>query len=130
MGWYGVRHVIKWDGRVEDVNSYEERVTLWRADSFEDAIRRAETEAAEHVKILGDGEVLDVFQAYLVTDDPGSVQASTAESVTSAGERDGVILEGESGLEVFSLIRDSHASPKEYVDRFFDTGTEHQGKVP
>ena len=50
MGWYGVRHVIKWDDRVENGNSYEERVTLWRADSFDDAIRRAETEAAEHVK--------------------------------------------------------------------------------
>ena len=67
MGWYGVRHVIKWNGRVEDGNSYEERVTLWLADSFKDAIRHAETEAAEHVKIIGDGEVLDVFQAYLVT---------------------------------------------------------------
>jgi hypothetical protein len=130
MGWYGVRHVISWGGRVEDGNSYEERVTLWRADSFEDAIHRAETEAAEHVEILGDGEVLDVFQTYLVTDDAGSAKASVAEGVTAAGERDGVILEGESGLEVFSLIRESDLSPKEYVDRFFDTGTEHQGKVP
>jgi hypothetical protein len=130
MGWYGVRHVIKWGGRVENGNSYEERVTLWRADSFEDAIHRAETEAAEHVEILGDGEVLDVFQAYLVTDDPGSGQASIAEDVTAAGERRAVILEGESGLEVFSLIRDSELSPKEYVDRFFDTGSEHQRKVP
>lgn len=130
MGWYGVRHVIKWDGRVEDGNSYEERVTLWTAASFDDAIRQAETEAAEHIKVLGDGEVLDVFQAYLVTDDEGSEQASAAESVTAAGERDGVILEGEFGVEVFSLIRDSPLAPKEYVDRFFDAGAEHQGKVP
>ena len=80
--------------------------------------------------IIGDGEVLEVFQAYLVTDDEGSVQASTPDCVTAAGERDGVILEGELGVEVFSLIRDSPLAPREYVDRFFDTGAEHQRKVP
>lgn len=130
MGWYGVRHVIKWDGRVEDGNSYEERVTLWRADSFDDAIRQAEAEAAEHVKVIGEGEVLSMFQAYLVTEDDASVQASTAECVTAAAERNGVILEDEFGVEVFSLIRDSPLAPKDYLDQFFDTGTEHQGKVP
>jgi hypothetical protein len=34
-----------------------------------------------------------------------------------------------SGVEVFSLIRDSDLPPKEYLDQFFDTGTEHQGKT-
>jgi hypothetical protein len=129
MGWYGVRHVIRWGDSDEDCSSYEERVTLWRAESFDDAIQRAETEAAEHVKIIGDGEVLDVFQAYQVTNDDGSAPAAIADAVTAAGERDGVILEGESGLEVFSLIRDSDLPPEEYVDRFFDTGTEHQRTV-
>lgn len=125
MDWFGVRHVIRWGESDEDGSSYEERVTLWRADSFDDAIKRAETEAAEHIKIVGDGELLDVFQAYLVTDDGHAI----AEAATAAGEQDGVILEGQSGLEVFSLIRDSDLPPKEYVDRFFDTGTEHQQRV-
>jgi pyruvoyl-dependent arginine decarboxylase (PvlArgDC) len=129
MGWYGVRHVIKW-GASDHGNSYEERVTLWRAGSFDDAIRRAATEAAERVKMIGDGEVLDVFQAYLVTDEDGSSQAAAAETVIAAGEQAGLILEGERGLEVFSLIRDSDLSAKDYVDRVFDTGTEHQRTVP
>ncbi len=30
------------------------------------------------------------------------------------------------GLEVFSLLRDSDLDPPAYLDRFFDTGTEHQ----
>ena len=33
------------------------------------------------------------------------------------------------GAEVFSLMRDSELDPRDYVDRFFDTGTEHEGTV-
>lgn len=59
MTWYGVRHVVK------SGDSYEERVTLWNADSIGDAITQAETEATSYAsEIVSDGEVLDLFQAY------------------------------------------------------------------
>ena len=37
-------------------------------------------------------------------------------------------LTGEPGIgaEIFSLIRDSRLDPDAYLDRFFDTGDEHE----
>ena len=48
------------------------------------------------------GQALDFAQAYSLGDEPGH------------------------GVEIFSLIRRSSLPPKEYIDRHFDTGTEHQ----
>jgi hypothetical protein len=45
MGWFAVRCVFR---GTKELTLYEERVTLWRADSFEDAIERAEAEADEY----------------------------------------------------------------------------------
>jgi hypothetical protein len=42
MEWFAVRHVIENDG------TFEERVTLWRAYSEDEAIERAEAEAAAY----------------------------------------------------------------------------------
>jgi hypothetical protein len=80
---------------------YEERVTLWRAQSFDHAIALAEEEAEEYAEILG-ADYLGLAQAYLVADELGA------------------------GAEVFSLIRRSPLDPEDYVSRFFDTGDEHQ----
>ena len=30
------------------------------------------------------------------------------------------------GSEIFSLMRDSTQTPDQYIERFFDTGNEHQ----
>jgi hypothetical protein len=131
MGWYGVRHVVKWGCGDEAANSYEERITLWRASSFEEAIGQAENEAAEYAsEILGHGEVLDVFQAYQLPehDYETAVEALTAESGVAPRETSKVFF-GQSGSELFSLIRDSSLSPEAYVDQFFDTGSEHQGTM-
>ena len=82
---------------------YEERITLWRARDFEHAIELAEAEAARYCEDLTDVQYVELAQAYELVDDP-TVQ----------------------GAEVFSLIRDSALPPSDYVDRFFDTGEEHQ----
>lgn len=100
--WYTVRCVFQSDS--DDGFAYEERVTVWQAESFDQAISLAEAEAAEyaehfHLKYVG------LAQAYLLVD-PGPPT---------------------SGVEVFSLVRDSDLAPKEYLDRFFDTGRERQG---
>lgn len=99
MGWFSVRHVI------QNNDSFEERITLWEASSADEAIAKAETEAAEHVAMLGEPfKLLDLFQGF--------------ELFSPLGD----------GVEVFSLIRDSDLDADEYVDSFFDTGTEYQQK--
>jgi hypothetical protein len=99
MSWFAVRHVI------QNVDSFEERITLWDVPSHDDAIARAEMEAAEHVVALGEPyKVLVLFQSFELFGPPGD------------------------GVEVFSLIRDSELTADEYVDSFFDTGSEHQRK--
>jgi hypothetical protein len=80
---------------------YEERITLWRASSFDEAMARAEGEALEYANGIG-GEYLRLAQAYQMYDPPAD------------------------GAEVFSLLRASHLAATEYLDSFFDTGTERQ----
>lgn len=102
--WYGVRCVFEAeDGDTSSVvHWYEERVTLWRAASEDDAIRRAEAEGDEYAEHSGMRRM-------------GLVQ-----SFHIAALRVG------SGTEVFSLFRGSRLSAGDYLDAFFDTHTELQ----
>lgn len=64
--WYAVRCVVERGGQVQ------ERVTLWRARSPEDAVSRALAEAQEHAADLGAGAVLrEDAQVFLLDDEPG-----------------------------------------------------------
>jgi hypothetical protein len=101
-GWYGVRCVIDLGG-VEEGRLYEERVTVWRADSFEAAIALALEEAAEYAALFPPARSTDLAQAYALSDVPGH------------------------GAEVFSLIRVDPRDTDPYLDAFFDTGRERQG---
>jgi hypothetical protein len=82
---------------------YEERITLWRADGFDDAIALAEAEAREY-SLAVDGRYLDLAQCYALPDEP------------------------QHGAEVFSLMRESTLDRQTYLAQFFDTGSEHQEK--
>jgi hypothetical protein len=86
---------------------YEERITLWLAASAEEAIERAEVEALEYAGSIEEspGTYLGIAQSYRLVDAPAD------------------------GAEVFSLMRSSTLEPGEYVDAFFDTGTERQETV-
>ncbi|MEV6626622.1 hypothetical protein AB0M83_27520 [Amycolatopsis sp. NPDC051106] len=98
--WYAVRCVFQWteaEGR-----PYEERITVWRAADFATALARAEAEAGEYAANSG-VTYLGLAQAY-----------ATGEEVLRPG------------TEVFSLLRDSPLPPEQYLDRHFDTGSEHQ----
>jgi len=88
----------------EEDASFEERVTLWRATSPDEAIRRAEDEAREYASTIEEapGTYLGLAQAYRLVDQPGD------------------------GAEVFSLIRRSELPADDYLDAFFDTGDEYQ----
>lgn len=89
-----------------DIGTYEERITLWRAASFEEAIERAEQEATRYASQLG-GTYVELAQAF---------NLAASETVGD-------------GAEVFSLLRDSPLAPEEYVAQFFETGDEQEGEA-
>ena len=98
MQWFAVRCVFR---DTTSTTFYEERVTLWRAESFEAAIEQAEAEAHDYAEVLS-LRYLGLAQAYKLADLPGD------------------------GAEVFSLCRESELGERAYLDAFFDTGTERQ----
>ncbi|WP_460439819.1 hypothetical protein [Amycolatopsis stemonae] len=98
--WFAVRCVFQWNE--PDRRPYEERLTVWRAADMEGALTAAEAEAREYAEAMG-ATYLGLAQGY----ETGLVELA-------------------SGSEVFSLLRDSPLSPEEYLDRHFDTGSEHQ----
>jgi hypothetical protein len=100
--WYGARCVFRWRSpQPEDGGtSYEERIIVLRAVSFDHAIARAEEEAKTYA-VETDADYLDFVTVYELPED-------TLGDVT----------------EVFSLLRDSDLTPKAYLNRHFDTGRE------
>ncbi len=102
--WYAVRCLFQ--SPQAEGYSYEERVTLWNADSFAQAVALADTEALQYATDVSDKtsrtEYAGLAQSYWLTDKPGH------------------------GSEVFSLIRDSELPADDYVARFFTSGQEPQ----
>jgi hypothetical protein len=111
QAWFSVRCFFEWKDPGEARRRiYEERVLLWHAADFEEAIAKAEVEAEEYVAIReesdpGPQRYLAMAQAYRLSegDDPGD------------------------GIEVFSMLRESNLTPGKYLTRFFDTGHENNG---
>ena len=97
-GWFAVRCIFRW----ANSSTYEERMTLWPADSLDEAIEKAENEAYAYADQLR-SEYLQIAQAYWIGADPPSA-----------------------GAELFSLLRDSELDGDDYIDAFYDTGSERQ----
>ncbi len=98
--WYGARTFYRWltwEGR-----PFEERVVLFRARSLDEAVELAERESAEYAR-QGGLEVLDMVQAYRISDDD---------------EELGV------GTEVFSRLHALDLPADAFLDRY-DSGPEH-----
>lgn len=103
MAWFAVRSIFRFDARAEgEDDTYEERVRLFDALDADAAIARAEVEAAEYAAVFDGCTALGFHQSFHLFDELGD------------------------GAEVFSLMRDSDLEPDDYLDRFFDTGTERQ----
>jgi hypothetical protein len=104
--WYSVRCVfaVGWPPEARG-ETYEERITIWRATSSEEAIARAEAEAIEYAATIEESPstYIGLAQSYRLSD------------------------ELTDGAEIFSLMRASELAPDEYLDTFFDVGTERQG---
>jgi hypothetical protein len=75
---------------------------MWRAESFAEAIRKAEFEAADYAE-TNDLIYLGLAQGFWVFGDRIS-----------------------EGSEVFSLVRQSDLGVDEYLETFYDSGSERQ----
>jgi hypothetical protein len=109
LHWFAVRCIFEVGGAGDgEVQTYEERITLWRASGFGEAIALAEAEAVEYASALEQrpDAYLGLAQCYQLADEVGV------------------------GAEVFSLMRDSRLAPAEYLKTFFDSGGERQGSGP
>ena len=100
---FSARCLFRWANRSgSNQMTYEERITLWAADSDDDAIAMAEDEAATYAA-ANDVEYLNLWQCYAMFDEVAA-----------------------SGIEVFSLLRESSLEPDEYLRRYFTTGSERE----
>ncbi len=88
----------------EPRSTFEERITLWYAESMADAVALAEAEARDYAVTMG-AEYTGLAQGFALVDEPGH------------------------GTEVFSLMRDSDLVADAYLDIFFDTGDERQTEI-
>lgn len=105
MPTFGVRSVLRWARRADQRKNYvyEERVTLWNAATFEDALDLAEREADDYAGVTTAARC-GLLQGYELLDEYKLTKQ---------------------GFEVFSLLRESDLAPKAYLRAFFDTGFEH-----
>jgi hypothetical protein len=104
--WYAAKTIYKHhcieDGTPKTL--FEERIVLLQASDFDDAIAKAETEAAEYCSTNRDTVYLDFVDVFHLFDE-------------TIGH----------GTEIYSLMRESQLSDKDYLDRFYDDGKErHQ----
>jgi hypothetical protein len=99
---FTVRCLFRWPSGESHEPSYEERITLWSAGSADDAIAVAEAEAKSYAA-ANDVEFLNLCQCYAM---PEEVAAS--------------------GVEVFSLLRNSALNPDDYLRHYFVTGDERE----
>jgi hypothetical protein len=101
---YSVRCFFEWSARegMKKKHLYEERITIWKTSDFDQAIELAEKDAKIYAESI-DAEYLELAQGFYLFDDIES-----------------------SGKEIYSLLRESNLKPEKYLDRFFDTGFEHQ----
>ncbi len=99
LQWYSVRCHFRIDER-----HYEERITVWQAVGFDEAIDLAEAEADAY----SDGEYLGSCDCFHLSD--AGMQASQ-------------------GAEIYSLVRASDLDPDTYLRTFFFTGSERSAEV-
>ena len=92
-------------------NYYEERVTLWRASSFDEALELAKQEAEFNALVLG-GESSGPISAFWIYEDDESP------------------LSFPQGQEIDSMLRLSDLELKDYIARFVDTGKEIRDTNP
>ena len=96
--WFGAKTLYRWPDRAgREGYVYEERVVILRARDQDDAIARAEEEAARYVKAVDEGmEYMGSVNVYEMFDDVAD------------------------GAEVFSLLRSTRLDPEAFLERYHD----------
>jgi hypothetical protein len=102
LNWYSVRCHFRVDGR-----HFEERITVWQAVGFDDAIDLAEAEAEAYATTI-DGEYLGSCDCFHLPD---------------------AAMKTSQGAEIYSLVRSSELDPDTYLRTFFFTGSERSAEV-
>ena len=99
--WFGVKTLYSFKQSDKDLPDriYEERIVLFNADSFDEAIRFAEEEASSFVARDQRYEFLNYADAYMMP-----------EASPSAG------------TEIYSKMFRSELNEKDYIDLFYDRG--------
>ncbi|MGQ0613254.1 MAG: hypothetical protein ACT4PV_05895 [Planctomycetaceae bacterium] len=112
MEWYGVRCLFGHGPSEIEAGAcvYEERIVILRAASFEDAVAKAEQDAATYASAFRGVEYLGLSQAYEIADELADDPRQEC-------------------AEIFSLMRSSTLGASDYIRRFFATGAEHQGSI-
>lgn len=110
--WFSVRRVIEVEPEL-----FEERITIWLARSFDEAITLSEAEVDEYTEAVG-GTDLGLGQCFQMSEP----------LLEPAGDEDGhqVPPRLRPGAEVFSLMRKAPMDAGVYLSAFFDTGGERQ----
>ncbi|MCF7830821.1 DUF4288 domain-containing protein [Candidatus Gracilibacteria bacterium] len=109
--WYSVKCIFGIYGKKTDkIWGYEERIILVRAKSFKEAVELAEKEARKYCE---DYESNDKYFEY--------------ENFISVFHLfDGKIC---NFAEIYSLIRSSDLERDEFLDKYYDDGSEHSGEI-
>lgn len=109
QSWFGVRSLFRSDrtDNGQPCRAFEERVVLFRAESFEEALAKGEAEAKEYAAGGSPTKVLDHIVAFSIHDD-------------EIGE----------GVEVWSCIRGLDISDEEFVRRFYEGEYSRQTDMP
>jgi hypothetical protein len=107
MQWFTVRTVV----HRRDERVYQERITLWRRATADDAAEAALTESAEYAA------------------DESAVDCGLAQVFEPYGDDVAGLRSAAEGCEIFSLVRQSDLEPGPYLDTFFDTGREQQQMI-
>jgi hypothetical protein len=95
--WYAAKTIYQH----HRLTVFEERVVLLQAADFDDALAKAEAEAAEYCITCGDTVYLGFVSVFHLFDE-------------TIGH----------GTEVYSLMRESELSAEDYLDHFYDDGKE------
>lgn len=96
---YGCKTYVKLT--LKEEHFFEERLLMVNSDSFDNAIKTAETASVQYAKSIG-GKHVDFVQCYMSKD----------------------FVEGASVTEVYSLLRKSNLAAEDFLDFYEDSGLE------
>ena len=105
--WYSAKCVFLHSTRERrPKRCYEERITLIRASSFKEALRKGEAEARRYAKSLKGTRYLGFISVYNLFD-------------SKVGD----------GTEIYSLMHTTPLSSKAYLRRYYQGGSYHERVV-